>query len=89
MVNSNQKDEEQLAPEERVRDMIQQAEAAKARMFAATGNKQLISASAIIDEGYVVVGAHLDDQMVAKIKKGEYVDFGKLIPRDRVVEEEW
>ena len=75
--------------EDRVRDMIQQAEAAKAHMFVATGKNQLLcTASAIIDEGYVVVGAHLEEQMINKIKNGDYVDFGKLIPRDKVVEED-
>ena len=70
--------------------MIQQAEAAKARMFAATGKDRsnfFLSPSAVIDEGYVVVGAHLDETMVGKIKRGEYVDFGKLLPRDRIIDE--
>ena len=34
------------------------------------------------------VGAHIEDGLVQKIEKGEYVDFGKLIPRDRVAAEE-
>ena len=73
--------------------MIQQAEAAKAHMFANTGKaNQLFNSStaptALVDEGYIVVGAHLDEAMVAKIRNGEYVDFGKLIPKDRVIEED-
>ena len=27
---------------------------------------------------------HLDESIVAKISRGDYVDFGKLLPRDRV-----
>ena len=42
-----------------------------------------LTPSAIVDEGYIVVGAHLDESMVSKIEKGEYVDFGKLLPKDR------
>ena len=42
----------------------------------------------MVDEGYFVVGAHLDETTVSKIGKGEYIDFGKLLPRDRVVAKE-
>ena len=38
-----------------------------------------------IDEDYLVVGGHLDESMQAKIKIGEYVDFGKLLPRDKIL----
>ena len=41
-----------------------------------------------MDENYVVVGAHLDEGMIDKIVKGDYVDFSKLLPRDRVMAEE-
>ena len=37
------------------------------------------------DEGYVVVGAHVDNITVQKIVRGDYVDFSKLVPRDRVL----
>ena len=48
-----------------------------------TPQRQLpVNSSAFLDEGYIVVGAHIDDNMVTKIVKGEYVDFGKLIPHD-------
>ena len=85
-------------PEEQLEDMIRQAEAAKAKIFATPGNvnnnfgtlgvQQLLSPSALVDEGYIVVGAHLDENTVAKINKGEYVDFGKLLPCDKVMAEE-
>ena len=42
----------------------------------------------MVDESYVVVGAHLDENMVSKISEGKYVDFSKLIPHDRIVAEE-
>ena len=47
-----------------------------------------MSPSALVDEGYIVVGAHLDLVTVEKISNGEYVDFSKLLPRDRVIAEE-
>ena len=87
------KDPPQLTPDDR-RSMIQQAEAAKARMFTATGNNHAhnfnsqLTSSPLVDEGYIVVSAHLDKQMMTKIKAGEYVDFGKLIPKDRVIDDD-
>ena len=38
--------------------------------------------SAMVDEGYQVVASHLDESTQGKIMRGEYVDFGRLIPRD-------
>ena len=71
---------QQITPEKRMQDMVRQAEAAKARIFATPG----MSNSAAIDESYIVVGAHLDSNTIEKISKGEYVDFSKLLPRDRI-----
>ena len=49
------------------------------------GNK---SFSAQMDEDYLVVGGHVDENMKGKIIRGEYVDFSKLIPRDKILVEE-
>ena len=92
-------------PEEKVEEMVRQAEKAKARIFSTPGMDMNIEenhfnterlgepearmrfneTSALIDEGYIVVGGHIDDSLVAKISRGEYVDFGKLLPKDRIV----
>ena len=84
-------------PEEKVQDMIRQVELSKARMFNTPGKHsdklldrgvdlgQMLSPTAVVDKGYFVVGAHLDESLVNKIGKGEYVDFGKLLPKDKVV----
>ena len=40
--------------------------------------------SAMVDEDYLIVAAHVEDSVVRKIKQGEFVDFAKLLPRDRV-----
>ena len=73
-----------MSPEEKARKMVQEAETAKARMFATTGR----DTTAHFDENYIVVGAHVDEATVTKIQNGDYVDFGKLIPRDRVLRED-
>ena len=35
-----------------------------------------------------MVGSHVDQSTVDKIQRGEFVDFGKLIPQDRVLTQE-
>ena len=41
-----------------------------------------------IDDDFLVVAAHVDPTTCDKIVKGEYVDFAKLIPRDRIASED-
>ena len=50
-------------------------------------NNQFVH-SAMVDERYLVVGSHVDEATVAKIIKGEYVNFEKLVPQDKVLSEE-
>ena len=45
-------------------------------------------ASVLADEDYFIVGNHLDDNIKRKIGNGEYVDFSKLLPKDKVGMEE-
>ena len=77
-----------MTTEEKIQNMIRDAERAKAKIFATQGNSNDKLPSAFVDESYIVVGAHLDETMINKIIKGDYVEFGKLLPRDRVVAEE-
>ena len=42
----------------------------------------------MVDEGYSVVAAHVDEVTYDKIIQGRYVDFSKLIPKDKIAEEE-
>ena len=44
--------------------------------------------SVMVDEDYLVVGTHVDDQTKHKIILGEYVDFSRLIPKNRIISEE-
>ena len=69
--------------------MIRQAEASKAKILSTPGNlNQILSPSAVINESYFVVGAHLDETTIEKIGCGEYMVFRKLLPRDKVIAEE-
>ena len=80
-----------ISPEEKVQTMIRQAEASKAKIFNTPGKQNevnFLTLTAMVDEGYFVVGAHLDETNMNKIGRGEYVDFGKLLPWDKVLNEE-
>ena len=44
--------------------------------------------SVIVDEEFTLIGSHLDDITRHRIASGEYVDFVKLIPKDRILTEE-
>ena len=44
--------------------------------------------SSLMDEDYQLVASHVDEQTRQKIVQGEYVDFVKLIRKDRCTEEE-
>ena len=70
-------------------DDLCQAEASKARLYGTPGN-QFIPHSPInkqqaasVDENYMMMG-HIDDGLRNKIINHEYVDFAKLLPKDRL-----
>ena len=82
--------------------MIQQAEASRARIFQAPGelsdkldsnrfecklNSELAH-SVMVDENYLMVGLHVDDNTKLKIITGQYVELEKLLVRDKLVENE-
>ena len=41
-----------------------------------------------VDEGYLVIGGHLEKGMIDRIVRHEYVNFARLIPRNRLQREE-
>ena len=41
-----------------------------------------------MDQDYLVIGAHIDEATQDKIGKGLYVNFGKLLPKDRILTDE-
>ena len=86
----------QLPPlmlEERADRVIRDAESARACINVTPGksdnmfNNEYIQ-SFMMDDEYMLVGAHVDEATYSKIIEGIYVDFGKLIPRDRIAVEE-
>ena len=40
-----------------------------------------------MDQDYIVIGAHIDKNTQQKIISGQYVDFSKLIPKDKILVE--
>ena len=75
--------------------MKYQLEMAEAQMYNTPGNdkvtspmNQLLTPLVVVDEGYFVVGNHLDETMIGKIGRGEYVDFRKLLSKDKVMAKE-
>ena len=91
--------EEEVRSRDHAGQVIRQAEAAKAHIFVTPGNvevpllhnnfnrqiQQVVSnqVRASFDENYIMVGANIDAGLQDKIKRGEYVDFSRLLPRDR------
>ena len=63
--------------------MIREAEASRAKIFKTPGNESNYIHTSLVDDNYMVIGAHVDLLTQDKIKKGEYVDFSKLLPKDR------
>ena len=86
-----------LSAEERAERLIREAEAAKGRVYASMGkdlNNYTLNHSKgrihlmLVDKEYSAIGSHLDDIMINKIKEGAYIDFVKLLLRDRLSIEE-
>ena len=75
--------QQEIPPEVHAENQIREAERGKAQM-----NRQALLHSVLVDENYLVVAAHVDDLTKQKILQFEYVDFSKLLPHDRVLQEE-
>ena len=88
--------QQRLTPEEKAEKLIKETEAAKAHIFTTPGkdkhnaqpevNKQFHSV--IVDEDYLLVASHVDNITLTKIVGGDYVDFAKLLPHDKILQEE-
>ena len=80
-------------PEERADRMLCEVEQGKSRIYQTPGKglidieRQFVH-SAMCDEEYYVLAAHLDEGVCEKIGKGQYLDFAKLVPKDRLIVEE-
>ena len=89
---------------ERAEEVVHEAEAARARIFDIQGKKADITYlndkfgkldettnfmhSAMVDENYLLVAAHLEEGLQKRIIRGEYIDLSRLLPRDTILEEE-
>ena len=94
---SNRTENEEQQANEVSERLVREVELSRAKIYETPGNNKkllpfnLISdfvQTAIVDENYRVVGAHVDSVTRAKIVNNEYMDFAKLIPRDRVAVED-
>ena len=92
---------DQMSPEEKADQMIRDAEKSKACVFPQPGkgngnqpksdkggSLDFHQLTARVDDDYMVIGGHIDEALSTKIKKGDYVDFRKLLPHDQIVAEE-
>ena len=77
----------------RSEQMLREAEASKAKMLATKGRYHVNEFenrvhSTMVDDEYLMIGAHLDETLIKKIVNHEYVDFAKLLPQERLAHEE-
>ena len=82
------------SPMDRVEHMIRNAEANRMKIFNTPGkqlpldlNREFVH-SAMVDKTYMLVASHLEESVIRKIENAEYVDFSKLIPKDKILAEE-
>ena len=86
--------ERQMTPQQRAEQMIKDAENAKARIMNTPGNSHCkpidinreFVHSVMVDESYSVIAAHIDEATYDKIIQCKYMDFAKLIPKDKIAE---
>ena len=92
--SSHGREYDQFAQREEKHDsMICDAESAKANMVPKGMSPQLINDTntmsvAQVDENYLLIGAHINQGLRNKIVNFEYIDFSRLLPRDRVTRED-
>ena len=81
-----------LSPEEKAQKMVRDAEAARAQIIDAPGENinvpMSMAHSFLADENFLLVASHLDQATYDKIVQGDYVDFTRLIPKDKVLMED-
>ena len=82
-----------LSAEEKAAQRVINEENSKARVFPNAGRDdgELVNqtyTTAMMDEEYMVIGGHIDENTRNKIINGDYIDFGKLLPKDRLLVED-
>ena len=77
--------------EQQAEQLIREAERSKVKMHEAKGKdeyNQTLLQSVIIDEGYLQVVAHMDRNLQEKVLRFEYIDFSRLLPLDRLLQQD-
>ena len=85
--------------EQRAENMIREAEMAKIQLLEMPGRKNNLMGTdfkckqdfvhtVMVDESFMLVATHIDDNLKGKIKNGNYVDFARLLLRDRIMDEQ-
>ena len=69
-------------------DMMKEAEWSKAKIYKPPGESSNIVTSdssneVFGDDDTFIINEHVDPAVVAKIKKGEYIDLAKLLPMEK------
>ena len=80
-------------PEEKAETLIREAEAAKTRIFDTPGKEFLPYSNefihtGLVDEKFLCIGAHLEEGLRQEIVTGQYVDFARLLPKEKSAEDE-
>ena len=82
-------------PDDQADNMIRLSERKKAVTFPPAGEMNIpnfdsnkFAFVAHMDQDYTVVGAHVDEATQDRIIEGQYVDFSKLLPKDKILTEE-
>ena len=95
------RNEIQPTPDDKANEIIRRAERSRLQVHGIPGksnelkdnkgmnyaldfNKDMVH-SVVVDESYQLVASHVDSLTQEKIIKGEYVDFSKLVPKDRIL----
>ena len=67
--------------------MVAAVEKGKADIFKPPGNN-LAHDTYQIDDEFFMLTAHVDEALIAKIRKGEYVDLAKLLPKEKILHDD-
>ena len=74
--------------EERATQRNRDADKGKAKIFDVPGKVDNTDCISTMDQDFMILAAHIDDVLTKKIMLGEYVNFSKLIQKDRISLEE-
>ena len=65
-------------------EMLHEAKATKARIYEVRGRADPSLNSVTLDNDYLVIGSHVDETIRKKVASGEYIDFAKLLNKDKI-----